>query len=926
MAAKRTPGPGQPEPPPWPEAPAGWRWSRKGCPCQLEGPDGWTTANYNYPERALAEAQRRILSEPKKRPIGMAICVVCGLGAAGTRELAPQGQLLWFCMGHAPEINNLRNRGWSFVPAAAPEGWLKLVHPDLSYGRNEPNLAEAMKAAIGLQANFDRRQKLQEQAMTAATMSVEEGIRQLRKSGFSVKPHGARYLVGATSADVQPLTADEVINLAATHAWLAGESPAESPAGWTATCGSCGQSFISDKPVADGAMCPSCVASASSDAPAPANDGSMPIVELFTALEAHAGRIAGLAPDKPIPLPAGLPDRLQVPIDLVVSGRYQPRTVFEDTALGELADSIREHGILRAPIVFGNERGKIELIGGERRIRAARLAGLSMVPVEFRSYTMAQIAEISGLDNFHAAELSPIEKGHYFNRLMKELGMSENALAKRLGLPRTHIQQCRAVASAAPELHKAISEGVITFSHARTIAQSAAGEHKAQKQALALIAERIRNGRTVTEGEVKTETEKIIRKRLEGDLKKLGWQITGWGEIWSPSERPKAWTGAEMIEAVKTQRRPIGVPLEGVPVKYEVSAADLQVLQWQHDQVSQVCEPWIGLRKSYSGPWSYVAPDEVPALVQTSRAAMEALQARVKPHGFTIDPGKSTYTRLEVKGKHVSQVHYSWGALEGCVKQIEAGELVDRPREQQNNASARQQHGLKCDGCKKTAPGGLQYFGPGKNLCAECRVPVLAQQKAEREAREARRGVLGTALEGAIGVWLRAAPAGALPLIIGALSGEVPDDTSTADWVLDATLRTLLELNPNDLDAEYEESPTARALTERIFAKADQQLVELEHQVDAEPLLLGDIPADSPLAPIEAAVLNIHHWYKLNGATASDEEIAVNYAELRTLSNDLDGLSDDEAVSDEQFEMLTTAIGKLAEGLRELREERAVAA
>lgn len=181
-------------------------------------------------------------------------------------------------------------------------------------------------------------------------------------------------------------------------------------------------------------------------------------------------------------------------------------------------------------------------------------------------------------------------------------------------------------------------------------------------------------------------------------------------------------------------------------------------------------------------------------------------------------------------------------------------------------------------------------------------------------------------MEGAIGAWLRAAPAGALPLIIGALSGEVPDDTSTADWVLDATLTTLLELNPNDLAAEYEESPTARALTERVFAKADQQPAELTHEVDAEPLLLGDIPADSPLAPIEAAVINVNAWLRISGATATDEEIVVNYAELKTISNDLDSLSDDEAVSDEQFEMLTTAIGKLATALRELREEQAVAA
>ena len=904
MPTKRRLGSGQPEPPPWPEAPEGWRWSRTGTPCQLEAPDGWHTANYNYPERALAEAQRRILSQPKPKPPAPPMRTTGDWSATDlTSELLEQLQ--------ASGIH------WRSATRTPDGRWHHLigVHNTALFRTDQVRMRlERLQRYLGP----DELGK-EQQAMTAATMNTAQAIDRLRKAKYTVKPHGARYLVGATSADTQVMTADELMNFASTQAWIAGDAPAEAPAGWTATCGSCGQSFIGHVPVADGAICPSCSQEAAVQAVA--EDGSIRLMDLMAALEAHAKRIAGLAADKPIPLPMGLPDRLQVSIDLVVSGRYQPRMTFDDAALGELADSIREHGILRAPLVFANERGKIELIGGERRIRAARLAGLTMVPVEFRTYTMAQIAEISGLDNFHAAELSPIEKGAYFNRLMSELKMSENALAKRLGLPRTHIQQCRAVASGAPELHKALAEGQITFSHARSIAQAAPGEHKTQVATLKQIQAWISNGRTVTEADTRAEAEKIIRRRLEGDLKNLGWQINGAGDIWAPSERPRAWTGAEMLEAVKTQRRPGNTPIEG-----EVSAADLQALQWQHDQISQTNAPWIGLRKAYSGPWTYLAPSEVPALVQTIQAEMDALQARVKAHGFTIDPGKNSYMRFEVKGKHRQETHYRWSALEDCVKQIEAGELVDKPREQPSNAPARQGGGLKCDGCKKTASGGLMYCGRNGNLCEVCRVPVLAEQKAEREAREARRGLLGVALEGAIGAWLRAAPAGALPLIIGALSGEVPDDTSTADWVLDATLTTLLELNPNDLAAEYEESPTARALTERVFAKADQQPAELTHEVDAEPLLLGDIPADSPLAPIEAAVINVNAWLRISGATATDEEIVVNYAELKTISNDLDSLSDDEAVSDEQFEMLTTAIGKLATALRELREEQAVAA
>lgn len=522
-----------------------------------------------------------------------------------------------------------------------------------------------------------------------------------------------------------------------------------------------------------------------------------------------------------------------------------------------------------------------------------------------------------------------IEKGNYFNRLMKELGMSENALAKRLGLPRTHIQQCRAVASGAPELHKALAEGQITFSHARTIAQAAPGEHKTQVATLKQIQTWISNGRTVTEADTRAEAEKIIRRRLEGDLKNLGWQINGAGDIWAPSERPRAWTGAEMLEAVKTQRRPGNTPIEG-----EVSAADLQALQWQHDQISQTNASWIGLRKAYSGPWTYLAPSEVPALAQTIRAAMEALQARVKPHGFRIEPGTQSYTRFEVKGKHISQTHYSWVALEGCVKQIEAGELVDKPREQQQSAPARQPVYSKCEDCKKPAPGGLMWVG-GKNLCSECRAPIFA-------AREAAAQVARQKADQAIGAWLRSAPAGAVPLVYAALVGDALDEDITIDGVLDAVGSYVrdLELEADDDEPLEQYAPSVAKLLAGANSAPGLEPSVVHDMIDtmydqieyAEPepttigLLLGDIPADSPLAPIEAAVINIHQWCRISGASASDEEIAVNLAELRTISDDLDGLSADENITDEQFEMLSTAIGKLATALRELREERAVAA
>jgi len=386
------------------------------------------------------------------------------------------------------------------------------------YARPDKAIAEAKRYVLS------QPKPKKEAAMTTPHLSIEAATETLGRYGYTVKKHGARWLAAFGAESPKVLATDELITLAAEHA--AADTPRRP-------------------------------AAAEPAAPPP---DTLPLGELLGALDAHARALPRPLPTThSIPLPAGIPARFAAPLDLITPGRYQPRTQFDAAELDELAASIAEHGILNPLLVFASEAGKLELVAGERRLRAARQIGLAFVPVDVRSYTLRQVAEISGLDNIQRANLSAAEEGAYYNRLMAELGISENELSKRLGKNRAYIQQRRAIASAAPEVLAALASSELTFSQARAIAQAAPGQTKAQSQALTKVRELVKNGKRVTETDAKNAAEKIVLSKAKKDLEALGWQVAepyGGFTIWAPSEKPRQWTGAEIIEAVATQRRP----------------------------------------------------------------------------------------------------------------------------------------------------------------------------------------------------------------------------------------------------------------------------------------------------------------------------------------------------------------------------------
>lgn len=147
---------------------------------------------------------------------------------------------------------------------------------------------------------------------------------------------------------------------------------------------------------------------------------------------------------------------------------YQPRKVFEADAIEELKDSILQHGILQPLIVRKSIRG-YEIVVGERRFRAAKEANLETIPVIIRELTDDQMMELALLENIQREDLSPIEEATAYNRLINELGTTQEQLAKRLGKSRSHIANLVRLLSLPDNVISQINHGALTMGQGRAL-------------------------------------------------------------------------------------------------------------------------------------------------------------------------------------------------------------------------------------------------------------------------------------------------------------------------------------------------------------------------------------------------------------------------------------------------------------------------
>ena len=163
----------------------------------------------------------------------------------------------------------------------------------------------------------------------------------------------------------------------------------------------------------------------------------------------------------------------EIDIDLVVPNPHQPRTTMEPEALEELAESIRNHGIIQPLLVTrtaGPRGGAIyQLIAGERRLQAARLAGLDRVPIVIREAAPRDLLELALVENIQRRDLTPLEEAQAYRRLIDEFHLTQEAVAEQVGRSRVAVTNALRLLSLPSEVKLALASGEITEGHARAI-------------------------------------------------------------------------------------------------------------------------------------------------------------------------------------------------------------------------------------------------------------------------------------------------------------------------------------------------------------------------------------------------------------------------------------------------------------------------
>ncbi len=160
----------------------------------------------------------------------------------------------------------------------------------------------------------------------------------------------------------------------------------------------------------------------------------------------------------------------EINIDEIRSNPYQPRIHFDEIALKELADSIKEHGVFEPIIVKKSIKG-YELVAGERRTKASKLAGLDKIPAIVKDFDDQAMMEIALLENIQREDLSPIEEAQAYKNFMIKTNMTQEELAARFGKSRSHITNLLGLLSLPEDVQEDLIKGNISMSHARVLSK-----------------------------------------------------------------------------------------------------------------------------------------------------------------------------------------------------------------------------------------------------------------------------------------------------------------------------------------------------------------------------------------------------------------------------------------------------------------------
>lgn len=208
-------------------------------------------------------------------------------------------------------------------------------------------------------------------------------------------------------------------------------------------------------------------------------------------------------------VPVDIANLNHIPINSIAPNPRQPRTVFDEEKMAELITSIKEVGVLQPPVVRSIGDGRYELIMGERRLRAAKAAGLSQIPVIIRQTPDDQLLREALLENIHRSELNALEEGAAYEQLLNDFNYTHDELAQKIGRSRPHISNTLRLLQLPPSVQRRVAAGVLSAGHARALL--ALGDSSAM--------ERLAN-RIVTEGLSVRAVEEIISVGVKGGKKK----------------------------------------------------------------------------------------------------------------------------------------------------------------------------------------------------------------------------------------------------------------------------------------------------------------------------------------------------------------------------------------------------------------------
>ncbi|MCD7863522.1 MAG: ParB/RepB/Spo0J family partition protein [Lachnospiraceae bacterium] len=200
-----------------------------------------------------------------------------------------------------------------------------------------------------------------------------------------------------------------------------------------------------------------------------------------------------------------------VKLSKVEPNRSQPRKNFDEAALEELADSIRQFGVI-TPIIVQDKKTHYEIVAGERRWRAARMAGLKEIPVIIREYTDAELAEIALIENIQREDLNPVEEALAYQRLIEEFHLKQEEVAQAVSKSRTAITNSLRLLKLPEEIQQMLAQDQLSMGHARALL----AVEDTEKQ-LALAKKAAQNGMSAREVEKAVKTANRVETPTKPD-------------------------------------------------------------------------------------------------------------------------------------------------------------------------------------------------------------------------------------------------------------------------------------------------------------------------------------------------------------------------------------------------------------------------